>query len=84
MNHLSIGLEARDRVNHAIGGGIPEGSLVLVEGGTGAGKSVLTARLVYGLCEEGTSVGCPTTSSTTCSTGDSGTSGCPPTGSARC
>lgn len=57
MNHLSIGLEARDRVNNAIGGGFPEGSLVLFEGGTGAGKSVFTSRIVYGLCEEGTPVG---------------------------
>lgn len=57
MRHLSIGLEARDRVNNAIGGGFPEGSLVLVEGGTGAGKSVLTSRVVYGLCEEATPVG---------------------------
>jgi flagellar protein FlaH len=56
MNHLSIGLESRDRVNNAIGGGFPEGSLVLLEGGHGAGKSVLTSRFVYGLCEEGTDV----------------------------
>ena len=57
MNYLSIGLEARDRVNHAIGGGFPEGSLVLIEGETGAGKSALTSRIVYGLCEEETTVG---------------------------
>lgn len=56
MNYLSIGLEGRDRVNHAIGGGFPEGSLVLIEGGTGTGKSVLTSRMAYGLCEEGTPV----------------------------
>lgn len=56
MNHLSVGLESRDRVNRAIGGGFPEGSLVLVEGGTGAGKSALTQRFVYGLCAEGTTV----------------------------
>jgi flagellar protein FlaH len=56
MNHLSVGLEARDRVNHAIGGGFPEGSLVLIEGGTGAGKSVLTSRFTYGVCEEETTV----------------------------
>jgi flagellar protein FlaH len=61
VNHLSIGLEARDRVNHAIGGGFPEGSLVLVEGATGAGKSVLTSRIVFGLCEEGTRVGLAST-----------------------
>ncbi|MBP2252418.1 flagellar protein FlaH [Halarchaeum solikamskense] len=56
MNYRSIGLEDRDRVNHAIGGGFPEGSLVLLEGGTGAGKSALASRVVYGLCEEGSRV----------------------------
>jgi flagellar protein FlaH len=56
MNHYSIGLEARDRVNHAIGSGLPEGSLVLLEGETGAGKSVMVSRFVYGLCEEATAV----------------------------
>ena len=61
MNHLSVGLEARDRVDRAIGGGFPEGSLVLIEGGTGAGKSVLTQRFVYGLCAEGTTVGLAST-----------------------
>ena len=61
MNHLSLGLEKRDRVNNAFGGGLPEGSLVLVEGGTGAGKSVLASRVVYGLCEEGTTVGAVST-----------------------
>lgn len=56
MNHYSIGLEGRDRVNHAIGSGLPEGSLVLLEGETGAGKSVMVSRFVYGLCEEATAV----------------------------
>jgi flagellar protein FlaH len=65
MNYLSVGLESRDRVNNAVGGGIPEGSLVLVEGGTGAGKSALTARFVYGLCQEGTSVGLVSTQHST-------------------
>ncbi len=57
MNYLSVGLEGRDRVSNAVGGGFPEGSLVLIEGGTGAGKSVLASRFVYGFCEEGTSIG---------------------------
>jgi flagellar protein FlaH len=61
VNYLSVGLEARDRVDRAIGGGFPESSLVLIEGGTGAGKSVLTQRFVYGLCAEGTTVGLAST-----------------------
>jgi flagellar protein FlaH len=64
MNYLSIGLESQDRVNHAIGGGFPAGSLVLVEGGTGAGKSVLTARFIYGLCEKGSRVTAVSTDAT--------------------
>jgi len=56
MNHLSVGLESRDRVSNAVGGGFPEGSLILLEGGTGTGKSVLSSRFIYGLCEEGTDV----------------------------
>jgi flagellar protein FlaH len=64
MNHLSVGLESRDRVNQSIGGGFPQGSLVLLEGGFGAGKSVLVSRIVYGLCEEGTTVGMVSTEST--------------------
>jgi len=56
MNHLSLGLEGRDRVNNAVGGGFPEGALVLIEGTTGTGKSVLASRIAYGLCEEGTDV----------------------------
>lgn len=55
MSHYSIGLTDRDRVNHAIGGGLPSGSVCLLEGRDGAGKSVLTQRIAYGLIEEGTS-----------------------------
>lgn len=64
MTHHSVGLEARDRVNHSVGGGFPTGSLVLVEGGTGAGKSVLASRFVYGFCEQGTDVTMVSTEST--------------------
>ena len=63
MNHISVGLAARDRVNNVLGGGFPEGSLILLEGATGGGKSVLTSRFVYGMCEEGTSVGMVSTQS---------------------
>jgi flagellar protein FlaH len=52
----SIGLEDRDRLNEELGGGFPEGSIVLIEGEYGAGKSVLSQRFNYGMLEEGTSV----------------------------
>jgi flagellar protein FlaH len=54
--YYSLGLEDTDRVNHAIGGGIPTGSIVLVEGVDGAGKSVWTQRMAYGMATEGTYV----------------------------
>lgn len=51
-----LGLETRDRVNAQFGGGLPTGSLGLVEGEHGSGKSVITQRFAYGLCEMGTNV----------------------------
>ncbi|MGQ3411292.1 ATPase domain-containing protein [Natrinema sp. LN54] len=48
----SIGLTDRDRVNNAIGGGIPAGSIVLIEGQDGAGKSALSQRFSYGMATE--------------------------------
>ncbi len=50
---FSIGLKERDRLNKELGGGIPPGSIVLVEGDYGAGKSAISQRFTYGLCEEG-------------------------------
>ncbi|MFB6070200.1 MAG: ATPase domain-containing protein [Halanaeroarchaeum sp.] len=52
----SLGLEERDRLNKELGGGIPQGSIVLVEGDYGAGKSALSQRFTYGLCEQGVPV----------------------------
>jgi flagellar protein FlaH len=52
----SLGLEDRDRLNNELGGGIPGGSIVLMEGEYGAGKSVLSQRFNYGLCQEGHTV----------------------------
>jgi flagellar protein FlaH len=49
----SIDLEQIDRLNEKLGGGFPEGSIVLIEGNYGAGKSALTQRFTYGLCEAG-------------------------------
>lgn len=55
MKLLDIKL-ARDDYHKRIGGGIPRGSLVLVEGGHGSGKSVMCQRMAYGLLQNGYSV----------------------------
>ena len=55
-NLYSLGLEERDRLNKELGGGIPQGSIVLVEGDYGAGKSALSQRISYGLCEQDVAV----------------------------
>jgi flagellar protein FlaH len=52
----SLGIEDRDRLNDELGGGIPRGSIVLIEGDYGAGKSAMAQRFSYGFCEEGHSV----------------------------
>jgi len=49
----SIDLEHMDRVNEKLGGGLPEGAIVLIEGQYGSGKSALSQRFSYGLCEAG-------------------------------
>jgi flagellar protein FlaH len=53
---FSIGLKERDRLDKELGGGLPPGSIVLIEGDYGAGKSAMSQRFTYGLCEEGHSV----------------------------
>ena len=53
---FSIGMKERDRLDKELGGGIPPGSIVLMEGDYGAGKSALSQRFSYGLCEEGHTV----------------------------
>jgi len=45
-----------DRLNKELGGGIPRGSIVLMEGDYGAGKSAISQRMTYGLCEQDTTV----------------------------
>ena len=50
---FSLGMDERDRLNKELGGGMPPGSIVLAEGDYGAGKSALSQRFAYGLCEEG-------------------------------
>jgi flagellar protein FlaH len=52
-NHFPIGLTDHDRLEKELGGGIPKGSIVLVEGDYGAGKSVLSQRFAYGFNTEG-------------------------------
>lgn len=49
----TLGLESRDRVNRSFGGGFPSGSVVLIEGPHGSGKSVFAQRFAYGFCESG-------------------------------
>ncbi len=46
----------RDELHSKIGGGFPEGSLVLIEGEYGSGKSALTQRFAYGFLLNGYSV----------------------------
>ena len=53
---FSIGMDERDRLNKELGGGLPPGSIVLMEGDYGAGKSAISQRFAYGLCEEGQTV----------------------------
>ena len=53
---FSIGLKERDRLDKELGGGLPPGSIVLMEGEYGAGKSAISQRFTYGLCEEGHTV----------------------------
>jgi len=53
---FSIGLKERDRLDKELGGGMPPGSIVLMEGDYGAGKSAISQRFTYGLCEEGHTV----------------------------
>ncbi len=52
MNDSFVSLNiARDELNRNLGGGLPAGSLILIEGEDGAGKSVLSQRMAYSLLE---------------------------------
>ncbi|HVL88034.1 MAG TPA: ATPase domain-containing protein [Candidatus Thermoplasmatota archaeon] len=55
MQPYGFGLD-RDELCERFGGGLPRGSLVIVEGEYGAGKSILSQRLSYGLVQNGHSV----------------------------
>jgi len=52
-------------IDKKIGGGIPEGSLSLIEGQSDAGKSVLVQQLVWGALQEGLRIVYYTTENTT-------------------
>lgn len=62
--HLGFKID-RDELSERLGGGIPRGSLVVVEAPYGAGKSILVQRILYGLLENGHSVGVVSTELTT-------------------
>ncbi|MGM0591081.1 MAG: ATPase domain-containing protein [Halobacteriota archaeon] len=55
-NQYSLGLEGHDRLTQELGGGLPRGSIVLMEGDYGAGKSVMSQRFSYGFCSENVTV----------------------------
>lgn len=64
MDVLSFALD-RDDLCDRLGGGIPRGSLVVVEGAHGAGKSILSQRLAMGLVMNGHTVSLVSTELTT-------------------
>jgi len=55
----------RDEFNRKLGGGFPPGSLVVIEGGSGGGKSTICQRLIFGLLENQNSVTFVSTQQTT-------------------
>lgn len=55
-NLLPVDLPNHDRLNEKLGGGIPTGSIALIEGEYGAGKSVMSQRFGFGFCENDVSV----------------------------
>lgn len=46
----------RDELHESLGGGFPKGSLILIEGEDGSGKSALCQRFAYGFAENNISV----------------------------
>ncbi len=55
----------RDDLCERLGGGIPPGSLIVLEGKFGAGKSILSQRIAYGLLQHDTSLSYISTELTT-------------------
>lgn len=52
----NLGLEGTDRIASNLGGGLPKGCIVLLEGENGTGKSTLAQRFSYGINQEGNTV----------------------------
>jgi flagellar protein FlaH len=52
---ISIHLD-RDELDEKLGGGIPESSLILLEGNDGGGKSIFAQRLTYGFLKSNVSI----------------------------
>lgn len=63
-SHLGFKVE-RDELSERLGGGIPSGSLIVLEGPYGAGKSITAQRIMYGLLENDHTVGVVSTELTT-------------------
>jgi flagellar protein FlaH len=55
----------RDEFNRKLGDGFPPGSLVVIEGGNGSGKSTICQRISYGMVDNGTSITLISTQQTT-------------------
>jgi flagellar protein FlaH len=55
MTALSFELE-RDEFNKKLGGGFPTGSIILIEGVNGSGKSAIAQRIAFGLLNNNTPV----------------------------
>jgi len=56
---------ARDEFHKRIGGGFPAGSIVLIEGPHGSGKSVISQRILYSFLQNHITVTCISTQMTT-------------------
>lgn len=63
-SYLGFKIE-RDELAERLSGSLPKGSLIVVEGPYGAGKSIFTQRVLYGLLENQHSVGVVSTELTT-------------------